>query len=82
MIKPVQKTAKPQVLNLENKKLSNGKRNVNSKGLESVSPELIAAQNKYGLACLYAASAKLENEKLKQELANATAQVNYQIACQ
>ena len=41
----------------------------------------MAAQYKYGLACLYAASAKLENEKLKQELANATAQVNYQRAC-
>ena len=82
MIKSVQKSDKLQVQRLENNFKSNEKKvNSNSERTETVSPELMAAQYKYGLACLYAASAKLENEKLKQDLANATAQVNYLKAC-
>lgn len=45
------------------------------------SSQLTAAEYKYGLACLWAASAQLENAKLKQELANASAQANYCKAC-
>ena len=76
MIKPVQKSEKLQVQSSKNFKSVEKKTKE-----EAVNPELMAAQYKYGLACLYAASAKLENEKLKQELANATAQVNYKRAC-
>ena len=79
MIKPVQKSEKVQVQSSKNFKSVEKKSN--SKKEEAVSPELMAARYKYGLACLYAASAKLENEKLKQELANATAQINYRRAC-
>ena len=78
MIKPVQQSERLQVQSPKNFKRIEKKSRFNE---ESVSTELMAAQYKYGLACLYAASAKLENEKLKQELANATAQVNYQRAC-
>ncbi|MBQ7449922.1 hypothetical protein IJS77_00770 [bacterium] len=79
MIKPVQQkeTIQTQIL----KKIKNAEKKTNFGNEKEVSPELMAAQYKYGLACLYAASAKLENEKLKQELANATAQVNYRKAC-
>lgn len=79
MIKPVQKSEKTQVQSSKNFKSIEKK--VKSRSENTINPELMAAQYKYGLACLYAASAKLENEKLKQELANATAQVNYQRAC-
>ena len=78
MIKPVQQNEKIQVQSSKNFKSMDKKQKSNK---EAVNPELMAAQYKYGLACLYAASAKLENEKLKQELANATAQVNYKRAC-
>ena len=44
-------------------------------------PELQAAKYKYGLACLWAATVQLENARLRQELANATAQANYCRAC-
>ena len=77
MIKPVQKNEKLQVQSSKNFK--SVEKILNKE--ETVSPELMAARYKYGLACLYAASAKLENEKLKQELANATAQINYRRAC-
>lgn len=79
MIKPVQKTEKAQVQPSTKIKGNEKKTNFGNDG--EVSPELMAAQYKYGLACLYTASAKMENEKLKQELANATAQVNYRKAC-
>ena len=78
MIKPVQQNERLQVQSSKNFKSCEKRLKDNE---ENVSPELMAAQYKYGLACLYAASAKLENEKLKQELANATAQVNYKRAC-
>ena len=79
MIKPVKQNERLQVQSSKNFKSVEKKSKF--KANETVSPELMAAQYKYGLACLYAASAKLENEKLKQELANATAQVNYRRAC-
>lgn len=43
--------------------------------------ELQAAEIKYNLACLWAATTQLENAKLKQELANAIAETNYCKAC-
>ena len=79
MIKPVQQNERLQAQSSKNFKSSDKKENVKKE--KAVNPELMAAQYKYGLACLYAASARLENEKLKQELANATAQVNYRKAC-
>lgn len=79
MIKPVQKNEKSQVQSSKNFKRVEQKSKFKTE--ETVNPELMAAQYKYGLACLYAASARLENEKLKQELANATAQINYRRAC-
>ena len=79
MINPVQKNEKLQVQSSKNFKSVEKKSN--TKNAETVSPELMAARYKYGLACLHAASAKLENEKLRQELANATAQINYRRAC-
>ena len=42
---------------------------------------LQAAEIKYNLACLWAATTQLENVKLKQELANAMAETNYGKAC-
>ena len=78
MIKSVQQNERLQIQSSKNFKSNEKKQKLKE---EEVSPELMAAQYKYGLACLYAASAKLENEKLKQELANATAQVNYRRAC-
>ena len=79
MIKPVQQNERLQVPSSKNFKSSDKKENTQKE--KAANPELMAAQYKYGLACLYAASARLENEKLKQELANATAQVNYRKAC-
>ena len=79
MIKPVQSNEKIQAQ--VSKKIKNNEKKTNFGKDQETNPELMAAQYKYGLACLYAASAKMENEKLKQELANATAQVNYQKAC-
>ena len=43
--------------------------------------KLQAAEIKYNLACLWAATTQLENEKLRQELANAMAEANYCKAC-
>ena len=42
---------------------------------------LQAAEIKYNLACLWAATTQLENAKLKQELANAIAEKNYRKTC-
>lgn len=49
--------------------------------VDSKDSRLQAAELKYNLACLWAATTQLENAKLKQELANASAQVSYCKAC-
>lgn len=63
------------------KKLSSKSDKSFSKKNSTKDSNLQAAEIKYNLACLWAATTQLENAKLKQELASAIAEKNYYKAC-
>ena len=76
MIKPIQSSecVKTQPLN----NFKGGKQVLKNPAKQSYIQSL---ETKYTLACLLAATTQLENEKLRQELATATALMNYSKAC-
>ena len=77
MIKSVQSTDRiknqPLTKDLKVKKVASSGNQVNS--------ELRAAQTKFGIACLWAATQQFGNAELKQQLASAMAHKNYCETC-
>ena len=78
MIKPVQSSKSVGLSSAKNFKGTENKADSKSIAVES---QAQALETKYNLACLLAAATQLENEKLKHELATATALMNYSKAC-
>lgn len=78
MIKSVQSSKSASLVSVKNFKGNEKKED--SKGI-AVESQAQALETKYNLACLLAATTQLENEKLKRELAVATALKNYSQAC-
>ena len=80
MIKSVQSSER--VIN--NRFIKNNTVNEKSKpsfNNNSVNSELRAAQTKFGIACLWAATQQFGNAELKQQLASAMAHKNYCETC-
>ena len=78
MIKSVQSSKSVNLPSVKNFKGTEAKEN--SKGI-AVESQAQALETKYNLACLLAATTQIENEKLRQDLAVATALMNYRKAC-
>ena len=77
MIKPIQSSQNTTTQSLSN----HNKSKASMKASPAKMSQLQAAETKYNLACLLAATTQLENVRLKQELANAAANANYYKAC-
>ena len=78
MIKAIQSTDKLMTQPNKTFKSSAMKSQNRSKALEH---QVEAAEIKYNVACLLAATAACKDEKLMQQLANTTAQLNYCKSC-
>lgn len=78
MIKSVQSSEKIMAQPIKNFK---GAEDTPRRSSAAKMSQLQAAETKYTLACLLAATTQLENQRLKQELANTAAIANYYKCC-